>query len=466
MQISFKNPKGTRDFYPDDLLRRRYITEQWRAASVRHGFEEIDGPTFEHASLYTVKSGEGILSELFSFTREGGDDLYALRPEFTPTLARLYAAKAASLPKPVRWFCIPNFFRAEKPQRGRLREFVQWNCDVLGSDDDASADADVVGCLIGALGAMGLTDSVVRVQCSARPAGEALLRRAGVTDDRLDDAFALLDRWAKLDDSARATQSAEIGLDHETFERDASRVRAGETVDGLDLGPIGALADRVEGGWIGVEPAVVRGLAYYTGLIFEVLAEGERAVAGGGRYDKLVELFGGPATPACGFGMGDVVLANLLDDHGLFPSGDGLRDAIDRTVRAVSLRPEVFVLSGGEEHDALVGPLVASLRRGVESTSYRERDGAKPWDADRYQEDGVRSLHARVTSKTTRNLKKLLHEAEKAGAKTAAIVHGADKVQLKDLRTREDVGDFAVDRSTSNALGDVAYVGSAIAERV
>ncbi|GAB4546442.1 MAG: hypothetical protein Tsb0013_05320 [Phycisphaerales bacterium] len=466
MTTTFQNPKGTRDFYPEDLLRRRYITEQWRAASVRHGFEEIDGPTFEHAALYTVKSGEGILSELFSFTREGGDDLYALRPEFTPTLARLYAAKAASLPKPVRWFCIPNFFRAEKPQRGRLREFVQWNCDVLGSEDDAPADADVVGCLVGSMEAMGVSDRVVRVQCSARPAGEALLKRAGVTDARMDEAFALLDRWAKLDDAARSAQSAAIGLDHDAFERDAQRVRAGERVEGLELGPIGALAERVGGSWIGVEPAVVRGLAYYTGLIFEVLAEGERAVAGGGRYDKLVELFGGPATPACGFGMGDVVLANLLDDHGLFPAGEELRDAIDRVVRSVSLRPEVFVVSGAQEHDGLVGPLVARLRRGVESSSYRGREGAKPWDADRYEGDGVRPLHARVTSKTTRNLKKLLAEAEKMGAKTAAIVHGPDKVQLKDLRTREDVGDFAVDATTSNALGAVRYVGDAIAERV
>ncbi|MFI4856005.1 MAG: ATP phosphoribosyltransferase regulatory subunit, partial [Phycisphaerales bacterium JB065] len=140
---SIGSPKGTRDFYPEDLLRRRYITEVWRAVSIRHGFEEIDGPTFEHSELYAVKSGEGILGELFQAfsgkaedereqVRETGNAPFALRPEFTPTLARMYAARAKQLPKPVRWFCVPNFFRAEKPQRGRLREFMQWNVDVIG----------------------------------------------------------------------------------------------------------------------------------------------------------------------------------------------------------------------------------------------------------------------------------------------------------------------------------------------
>ena len=482
MQISFQNPKGTRDFYPEDLLRRRYITEQWRAASVRHGFEEIVFNYLENSEIYTVKSGEGILSELFSFTREGGDDLYALRPEFTPTLARLYAAKAASLPKPVRWFCIPNFFRAEKPQRGRLREFFQWNCDVLG-DDSAAADAEVAGCLVDSMRSLGLSSQHYQLMCSSREIGRGLLVTSGVDEDRVEDGLALLDRWAKLDNDKRVEQANALGFDPDGFDRSAAIVRGmadgpkhphGNKVSvaslqggsSIDLTDVFAVVDAI-GDEIGrIEPGVVRGLAYYTGTVFEAIADGERAVAGGGRYDKLVELFGGPSTPACGFGMGDVVLANLLDDHGLSPSGDALRDAIDRTVRSVSLRPEVFVVSGGEEHDAHVGPLVALLRRGVESTSYRERDGAKPWDADRYEQDGVRPLHARVTSKTTRNLKKLLQEAEKMGAKTAAIVHGPDKVQLKDLRTREDVGAFAVDLATSNALGSVAYVGGAIAERV
>lgn len=524
MATTFQAPKGTRDFYPEDLLRRRYIVEQWRAASVRHGFEEIDGPTFEHAELYTVKSGEGILSELFSFTREGGEDLYALRPEFTPTLARLYAARASSLPSPVRWFCIPNFFRAEKPQRGRLREFGQWNCDVIGGDR-AVADAELISCMLGLMEEIGLDDRTIRLRTNHRDAALILLESAGIepsepykagqstgggmfsnlhrvkrfTEQQVQQAMLLLDKRDKLAPAELIDAFVEIGADRERVARFLFPEDIHDFFKPLRVGnchwnkvaqyygiPLDDYADdEDEGGftwlqeleavknhlsgagllkYMDIDYSVVRGLAYYTGTVFEVLAKGERAVAGGGRYDKLIELFGGPPTPACGFGMGDAVLAHLMDDHGLFPQGHELRDAIDRVVRGISLRPEVFVVSGGEDTDELVAPLLARLRRGTESESFRERGGeARPWDEDRYR---VRPLHARTTGKATRNLKKLLAEAEKLGAKTAAIIHGPDKVQLKDLRTRDDIGDFAIKPDVSNALGDVPYVGEAISGRV
>ncbi len=133
-QTSFQAPRGTRDFYPEDMLRRRWTENLWREISTRHGFEEIDGPRFEHLDLYTVKSGDGIVSELFSFARQGSETTLALRPEFTPTLARMVAAKASSLPRPVKWFSVGPYFRAERPQRGRLREFLQWNVDIVGDD--------------------------------------------------------------------------------------------------------------------------------------------------------------------------------------------------------------------------------------------------------------------------------------------------------------------------------------------
>ncbi len=485
MAKTFQAPTGTRDFYPEDLLRRRYIIEQWRAASVRHGFEEIDGPTFEHAELYTVKSGEGILSELFSFTREGGDTRYALRPEFTPTLARLYAARAASLPNPVRWFCIPNFFRAERPQRGRLREFGQWNCDVIGGGGFGE-DAEVAGVLVAALDQIGLTEGV-RVHTNHRQAMADLVTSLGIDPEHADSAFVLLDRRDRLSDDDLEALAYEFGVTEFDFLRFLKRPRKTDEPLGLEE-MLEHLPEAALGAWeryrttlTGVGEAfasagvsasyvadadVVRGLAYYTGSVFEVLARGERAVAGGGRYDKLIELFGGPPTPACGFGMGDAVLANLMDDHDLFPAGHELRDAIDGVVRSVSLRPEVFVVSGGEDTDALVTPLLARLRQGTQSEAFQEREGAQPWDADRYDpaSKGVRPLHARTTSKTTRNLKKLLTEAEKLGAKTAAVIHGPDKVQLKDLRTREDLGDYAIEAGVRNALGEVPYVGAAIAE--
>ena len=149
------------------MARLRYIQDAWRRTSINHGFDEIDGPTFEHLDLYTVKSGEGIVSELFSFERFGGEKTFALRPEFTPTLARMYAAKAASLPKPTKWFWQQNCYRAERPQRGRLREFCQWNCDIIG-DDSPAADAECIACCVGVLESLGLTPRDVRIRISHR----------------------------------------------------------------------------------------------------------------------------------------------------------------------------------------------------------------------------------------------------------------------------------------------------------
>src|ERR1051325_11337269 len=169
---AFQAPKGTRDLYPIDAARRRVVLEAWRSAVIRHGFEEIDGPIFEHLDLYTVKSGEGIVSELFSFERFGGEKTFALRPEFTPTLARMYAAKAASMPKPTKWFWTQNCFRAERPQRGRLREFYQWNCDIIGNEQDpgaqARADAECIACCVDLLELVGLTPQHVRVRVNDR----------------------------------------------------------------------------------------------------------------------------------------------------------------------------------------------------------------------------------------------------------------------------------------------------------
>ena len=171
-------PKGTRDFYPAEMAIRRHIERAWREASTCFGFEEIDGPTFEHLELYTAKSGEGIVNELFSFRRAGGENDYALRPEFTPTLARMVAARAGSLPVPVKWFAIPNMFRAERPQRGRLREFFQWNVDLLGLEGPA-IDAEVIGVAVGALARLGLGPADVRVKISHRVAA-ASVRAAAI----------------------------------------------------------------------------------------------------------------------------------------------------------------------------------------------------------------------------------------------------------------------------------------------
>ncbi len=469
---SFQAPKGTRDFYPQEMLRRRYITDTWRRVSLRHGFEEIDGPTFEHLDLYTVKSGEGIVSELFSFQRAGGDDTYALRPEFTPTLARMYAARAKQLPQPTKWFCIPNFFRAERPQRGRLREFFQWNCDILGGDSPAY-DAELVAVCVEGLWDLGLNPQDARAHFNDRRAIEHQFDCFEIPHDARTSALSIVDGGKKRNQAETRELIAKLALSP----------RASEGIFGIATGLYGhnagpspvenlneasrlasqvldTFADSMEaialGGWCQNDVTIVRGLAYYTGMVFEVIAEGERAVAGGGRYDNLIELFGGPPTPACGFGMGDVVLGNLLEDRGLIPEG---RDLLEALAKPMPLRPDVFVISSGKEgaDDALT-PLVAELRRGVESERYTQSQASddaakrmKPWDGARYD---VAPRHARRSYKATKNVGKLLGDAGACHARFAVILESAEKCMLKNLDSGEqrEVGIEDVGREVGLAL--------------
>ena len=398
---------------------RQHLERVWRDVSINHGFEEIEGPTFEHLDLYTVKSGPGIVSELFSFRRAGGETDYALRPEFTPTLARMFAARANSLPMPTKWFCIPSHFRAERPQRGRLREFLQWNVDMIG-DTSPSADAEVIACAVGVLREFGLTENDVTVKISHRELIAESLAAAGVDEDNIEQAMVLLDRREKLEEKEFERQRDKVKLDVEAFEESISQVQriVNDAIAQLELNRepaatpdasehvnvilelINHLNARCVLEWCAFDARIVRGLAYYTGIVFEVIADGERAVAGGGRYDKLIELFGGPATPACGFAMGDVVLRLLLEDKGLLEPGEAYQPA-----------PDLFVISNGETlAEEKLPKLVAQWRD--------------------------TGLHVRHTYRATRNVGKLLGEAGKTRARFAVILGEelADGyVQLKNL---------------------------------
>ena len=468
------SPKGTRDLYPEDALKRRYLEQSWRDASIRCGFEEIHGPTFETTDLYAVKSGEGILGELFQAysgkapeevaqVQETGRAPYAMRPEFTPTLARMFAAKAGSLPRPCKWFTGGPYFRAERPQRGRLREFLQWNIDVIGLPGDLAAataddadrvdaakaqmDAEAMECAVALLEDIGLTPQTARLHFNSRTVVESRMNDIRVPDAKRAEVLAFLDRSAKLSTDQAIREAAQIGLTEDDL------IRLFEEPSESDYAVMGTTAmlnflesvviaseSIAEAGWLKYNAHIVRGLAYYTGTVFEVLADGERAVAGGGRYDKLIELMGGPSTPAVGFAMGDVVVSLLLEDKGLMPQGAELMEAVSR--RPASVRPEVFVVGADDQHsDAPVRRLAADLRRGVESDAYRQSGARKPWSPARYDpaSGGVRPLHARVSYKSTRNLKKLLADGEKQHARLAAIIHGPDRVQLKDFDTRRDL---------------------------
>jgi histidyl-tRNA synthetase len=487
-------PRGTRDLYPEETARIRYIQKAWTDAALRHGFEEIEGPTFETSDLYAVKSGEGILGELFQAfsgkspeeieqVRETGRAPFALRPEFTPTLARMYAARAKQLNKPCKWFTAGPYFRAERPQRGRLREFLQWNCDVIGDDGTpegrAQADAECVLCCKALLEIVGIGSSIVSLAVSHRGAINDWLQEQGVPEGRLADVLHLLDAVQKLPLEAVKVRLSQLGLNPDlatifkiglpaSVEVHHSEGKKTHVFSGLQ--PLWSRLEREVGEkFVYFDLSIVRGLAYYTGTVFEAIADGERAVAGGGRYDNLIELMGGPPTPAVGFAMGDVVLGLLLEDKGLMPEGAELLDAI--SAPGASRRPEVFAISADDEAtDPMTRRLVADLRRGVESARARD-EALKPWDRRRYEaaSGGVRPLHARHTYKSTRNLKKLLGDAERQLARFAAVVHGEDRVQLRDLDRRaeltpkdvpglpDDVAEFSVDPESA------VYVGRAVA---
>lgn len=499
-QTKLQAPKGTRDLYPEDVLKRRYIQNAWRDASLRCGFDEIEGPTFESTELYSVKSGEGILGELFQAysgkspneveqVQETGRAPYALRPEFTPTLARMYAAHAKQLPRPCKWFTAGPYFRAERPQRGRLREFLQWNVDVIGlpgegdsSEAKAQMDAETIECCVRLLEFLGLSNESLMIKLFHRQMWEHLLRTAGAKESDLPRWFEWIDRYEKRKEDQRIADYLAFNGGEDVANAldkllDASRnlnafslLSSPETLEKSGLGLfespsvmqrlfaplIDSLTQQIREFCSG-DLRVVRGLAYYTGTVFEALADGERAVAGGGRYDNLIELMGGPPTPAVGFAMGDVVLGNLLEDKGLMPSSAELMEAAARP--QASIRPEAFVVpNGDDDNEAFVHTLVANLRRGVESEQWRSRDERKPWDRDRYS---VRPLHARVSYKTTRNPGKLRADAEKQHAKFFVEIHADNKVLITDMDKREsitsDVGSFHVDPNADN------YVGRALA---
>ncbi|HXX49372.1 MAG TPA: histidine--tRNA ligase [Myxococcota bacterium] len=316
--MRFQTLPGFRDFFPADLAVRRWIESAWHRASRAAGFEEIDGPVLEALELFTAKSGAEIAGQLYAFTDKGGREV-ALRPEMTPTLARMVAARGAGLPKPIKWYSVPEFYRYEKPQRGRLRAFFQWNVDVIGSDEPA-ADAEAIAVALDALRILGLAADDVVVRINDRRFVARVLAELDVAAADEAEVLNLVDKLAR--DRGAATR-----LDDKLGARRADALRALCTDYPLArAGELGAVVDAARELGVGspIQPdfRIVRGLAYYTGPVWEIFARGPvlRAVAGGGRYDKLIGALGGPDLAALGFGMGDVVLAELLAEKKLVPT--------------------------------------------------------------------------------------------------------------------------------------------------
>ena len=324
--------KGTRDFYPADMAIRNFIVDGWKAVSLRNGFEEYDGPIFEYLKMFRMKSGDEIVEQLFSLQDRGGRDL-AIRPEITPTLARMVNQQINSLPRPIKWFSVPRLCRAERPQKGRLREFFQWNIDIIGVDD-VLADAEVIFCVLDYLQQVQLTPEDIVVKISSRKMLAAVLLSIGITGKELEPLYALLDKRSKLGPETFEKLLAENVVDEskrkkiielmnaETIEQISDFVEsyaaAKEAVDELrrlfELLEVMGVAE-----FCRFDIGIVRGLAYYTGIVYEIYDKASelRAIGGGGRYDDLLKQFGGPAIPATGVGIGDCVLAILLEEKGL-----------------------------------------------------------------------------------------------------------------------------------------------------
>ncbi|TWT41919.1 Histidine--tRNA ligase [Phycisphaerae bacterium RAS1] len=398
--MKIQTPPGMRDFYPADMRLQTWLLDQWRSVSRCFGFEEYEGPIFESLDLYKIKSGEGIVSELFNFT-DRGERQFAIRPEMTPTLARMVAARAGALPRPIKWFSLPRMCRAEKPQRGRLREFFQWNVDTIGSDDPL-CDAEVIAAAVEFLRRCGLSGDDVVVELNSRPIAAARLESLGVAAGGLTQAFDLLDRHEKLGaeefarqwNAAFAAGGAPVERIEPEFLRDAARpigieefasATEGDESPGSSGESLDAARRAFRELWAGlgrlgvaeycrISPKLARGLAYYTGAVFEIRDRRRRfrAIAGGGRYDSLVSLLGGPQLSGVGFGMGDAVILELLKDLGKLPE---LADQLDVFFIDAdeSLFPTVLELASHARRAGLRADF--SLKRQALGKQFKQADG-------------------------------------------------------------------------------------------
>jgi len=324
--------KGTRDFYPPQMAVRNFIVDGWKASSIRNGFVEYDGPIFEYLQMYQVKSGDEIVEQLFNFTDRGNRHL-AIRPEITPTLARMINKQINALPMPIKWFSVPRLCRAERPQKGRLREFFQWNIDIIGIED-VLADAEVICCSLDYLRNTGLTSKDVVAKISSRRLLAALLKNIGIAEEKLESLYPILDKKTKIPveafvemlekeiDSPETIQAILKLMDIHSVNDIPDIVKLDEKAqESLDeLKRVFAYLEKMGAeDWCRFDMSIVRGLAYYTGMVFEIHDKSGdlRAICGGGRYDNLLSDFGGPKVTATGMGMGDAVLEILLREKGL-----------------------------------------------------------------------------------------------------------------------------------------------------
>jgi histidyl-tRNA synthetase len=371
---------GFREFYPEAMALRQFVFNVWRRTARAHGFQEYDGPVLESLELLKAKSGDEIEEQLFAFTDKGGRGV-ALRAEMTPTLARMAGAKAAALRRPIKWFNIGEHYRYERQQKGRLRAFFQLNADILG-EAGPEAEVELIALLVQVLAAFGLTERDFFVRLSDRNLWAAFLADAGLQGGQVAAALGVIDKIERQTEAETLEKLRAIRP--EGAEALAARIKELIGVRSLAelervvaaSGSGTALLARLDdwrrllrdleamgvGRFVEVDLGVVRGLAYYTGFVFEAFdRKGElRALAGGGRYNDLVAKLGGPDLPAVGFAVGDVTLTELLRQRGLLPA---MVDA-----------PDAFVIAAGDAPRKAALAAVSALRRAGLRIEYALRE--------------------------------------------------------------------------------------------
>ena len=409
-----KGVRGTRDFYPEDMRVRNWLFDNFQSAARSHGFEEYDAPLLEHEELYTRKQGEEITQQLYGFEDKGGRRV-SLRPEMTPSLARMVMARAGALPTPIKWFSIPQCWRYERTQRGRGREHYQWNVDVWGTEG-IEADAELISVLSTFFRSVGLGPEDLVIRVSSRKVLEEVLGSVGVSGEAFPAVCVIVDKMGKTSEEAMSAQLAEQGLDTDAI----STIRSTLGLQDLDalssalgdgspaVSELTSLFSLIDSygisDWVAFDASVVRGLAYYTGPVFEAHDRaGElRAIVGGGRYDRLLSTLGGRDMPATGFGFGDMVIMELLASKGLVPE-----------------------LSSGNQD--LVVSSDESLRPAAMSVAQRLRASGRT--VDLVLED--------------KRMKWVFRHAERSGAQRLVMVMpeewGAGNVRIKDLESGEEI---------------------------
>lgn len=352
MAKGFQTLKGFRDFFPDECAARNYIFEAWRTVAKRYGFVEYEGPVLEPTDLYKKKSGDEIVGQLFCFVDKGERDV-SMRPELTPTLARMVAARQRDFRKPLRWFSIGQFFRYERHQKGRGREFYQFNCDILG-EPSAAADAELAALSIDIMRELGFTSKDFRLRISDREAWTRFASDSGVDEEQLTDFLQVIDKMERTKPEDFEKSLSQFGLAPSDIADFIDRgTGASENLKSI----LSELEARGLSEFVEVDLRIVRGLAYYTGAVYEIfdIGKGMRAVAGGGRYDQLLELIGGVDMAACGFAMGDMVITDLVRET------EGPDEKLATAV-SYQLGIDVYVVVAEEEKRPEVNQVVQTLR--------------------------------------------------------------------------------------------------------